>query len=87
MIKPRSVENFLKSVHLIFNPDKAKGANFAVQFHFKGDENIDAVIRVADGKLQVERGVGEGTDLTVRADSAAWLKFVKWRYPLPGGNI
>ena len=48
-----------------------------LRFDFTGDDPGRATVRIRDGKLEVERGLVGAADLTVTADGATWVGFVR----------
>lgn len=71
-----SVQEFLRTLPLGFQPRRAAGIRVRYHFSFVGDEKIDATIAIDDGKLAIA-GQHEGNaDLHVTADARTWLGFV-----------
>lgn len=75
-LRPRTIRQFLEGLPLVFQRNKAKGLNATYHFTFMGEEQHQATIRIADGKLTVEAGHRGQADLRVTADSETWLGFL-----------
>lgn len=75
-LRPRSIQQFLYGVPLVFQRNKAKGLNATYHFSFTGAENRLATIRIADKQVTVEEGHIGKADLRVTADTDTWLGFL-----------
>ena len=75
-LRPRSVDQFLTGVPLVFQRHKSEGLNAIYHFTFTGDEHRETTITIRDRTVSVQEGhVGEA-DLRVYADAASWLGFL-----------
>lgn len=75
-IRPTNITNFLMGVNLAFNPEKAKGVNMTLHFIFTGKEEVRATVVIRDERVSISQGIEGKADLTVCADSEAWIKFL-----------
>ncbi|OGO47988.1 MAG: hypothetical protein A2W34_01775 [Chloroflexi bacterium RBG_16_64_32] len=57
-----------------FQPDKAAGVNATIQFKFTGAEEGNYIVKVGDGKCEVNEGETEGATVTINSPSDVWLK-------------
>jgi len=76
-LRPKNVAGFVNGLRLTFNPGRSKGLDATYHFDFTGDDPGRATVRIRDGKLEVERGLVGAADLTVTADGATWVGFVR----------
>jgi epoxyqueuosine reductase QueG len=76
-IRPRSIEQFLTGMPLIFNRHQAGRINAVFHFRFSGAVEREATVVIRDKKIIIKSGrVGEA-DLTVSADAETWIKFLR----------
>lgn len=76
-LRPTSIAGLLRSLPIAFNPGRAGDLAATFQFRFHGDETIEAAITIRDGNLVVADGLHERPDVTITADSRAWLGYVR----------
>lgn len=77
VLRPTSIEGFVRSMHLVFQPGKAKGLDATYHFRLTGDQPADCTVTIKEQKIEVRNGhVGE-RDLLVTADSKSWLRFLR----------
>ena len=75
-LRPRSIENFLSSLHRAFQPGQSDGLRLTYHFAFTGTEERKATVVIRDKTLQVNEGHVGTANLRVMADSQWWLGFV-----------
>ncbi len=75
-IRPRSVQNFLDNLGLLFQRGKAQDMDTTYHLTFYGSENAEATVVIKEGALQVKRGLEGKADLHLKADSDTWISFL-----------
>jgi hypothetical protein len=75
-IRPRSIDNFLFGLRLIFQCNAAVGLDATYHFTFVGEESRNATVVIHDKTLKVEDGPVGAASLRIRADSRTWLSFL-----------
>ena len=76
-LRAQSIPGFLLGTKLTFQRAKSAGLSATYHFVFTGKEPHEATLRIHDRTLTVTPGLAGRADLVVRADSAAWLQFVR----------
>ncbi len=76
-LHPKSIETFLKYMHVQFQPGQAKGLDATYHFTFTGAERREATARIRNQTLAVEEGHVGQPNLRIRADSTTWIGFLK----------
>jgi len=71
---PNSVKEVMDGMPGAFQADKAAGVNATIQFKFSGAEEGNYIVKVADGKCEVNEGETEGATVTINSPSDVWLK-------------
>ena len=71
---PNSVKEVMDGMPTAFQPDKAAGVTATIQFKFSGAEEGNYIVKVADGKCEVNEGETEGATVTINSPSDVWLK-------------
>lgn len=69
-----NIKAFKGGVKMAFNPEKAKGLNRNYQFVFTGAEVDSFIVKIENGKLKIENGIDDNSDISIKADSGLWLK-------------
>ena len=82
-LRPVSVEGFLGSLRPLFQRDRSRDLDAVFHFVFTGVEEVLATATIRDRTLEVERGLHGRPNLTVTADSATWVRFLRKRASLP----
>ncbi len=82
-LRPTSVAGFIRSMPLVFNRHKSAGLDLTYHFDFTGAENVQATVIIKDKKLTVLEGLQGKSDFTLKADSSAWLSFLRKDKSLP----
>jgi Fe-S-cluster-containing hydrogenase component 2 len=75
-LRPRSIQNFLFSLPLVFQPGGSEGLHITYHFAFTGTEERNTTVVIRDKTVQVSEGHVGTADLRVTADSHWWLGFV-----------
>ncbi len=78
-----TIEGFLFGMRLAFQRGKAGDLKATYHFAFTGAEQAKATVTIANGALDVTDGHRGAPDLTITADSKAWLKFLAKEISLP----
>ena len=71
---PPTVESLMSRMPSAFIPEKARGVDTIMQFHFTGAEPGNWYVVIKDGKLEVHKGVHPSPKLTLSADSGDYIK-------------
>jgi putative sterol carrier protein len=69
MVDEITIEELMNRMPKAFLPDKAVDVEAVIQYHLTGEEAGDWVVKIGDGKCEVERGTTENATMTLRADS------------------
>lgn len=75
-LRPRSIDQLLVGIPLVFQPGKAAGLNAAYHFSFTGDEERKVTVVIRERKIDVREGHHGQPDLQVAADTRTWLGFL-----------
>jgi len=76
-LRPVSASGFLEYLPHLFQPGASEGLDARYHFRFTGDETINATVAIANKRITVESGLAGEPDMLVRADSKAWVDFVR----------
>lgn len=76
-LRPQHIPGFLMGIKLSFQRARSVGLSATYHFVFTGKEPKEATVRIHERTLTVTPGLAGSPDLVVRADSAAWLQFVR----------
>jgi putative sterol carrier protein len=71
---PNTVKEVMDGMSEAFQPDKAAGVTATIQFKFTGAEEGNYVVKVADGKCEVNEGETDSSTVTINSPSDVWLK-------------
>lgn len=69
MVDEITIEELMNRMPKAFLPDKAVDVEAVIQYHLTGEEAGDWVVKIGNGKCEVERGTTENATMTLRADS------------------
>ena len=86
-LRAKSVENFLESLPIIFQRGQAEGLNATYHFTFKGAETREATVIIREKTIEVKDGHLGAANLSVRADSDTWVKFLAKEKNILGAMI
>jgi len=75
-LRANSVSGFLNALPLLFQPGRAKKVALRYHFNYTGDDHLQVTVIIDHGKLAVLPGLQGEADLTLTADSRAWLEFL-----------
>ncbi len=75
-LRPRTIDQLLGGMPLVFQRNKSKGVNATYHFTFTGDEERQATVAIHDQTLTVKDGHVGVADLHVTADTKTWLGFL-----------
>jgi putative sterol carrier protein len=73
MSEELTIETVMRRMPKAFQPEKAQDVEAVVQYHLSGDQGGDWIIRIGDGKCEVEQGVAEEPKLTLISDAQDYL--------------
>jgi len=73
---PRTMDQFVDGLPLVFQPGRAKGLDALYHFTFTGAEAMKLSIEIREQKLTISHGHHGRPNLRVRADSRTWLAFL-----------
>jgi len=76
-LRPNSINSFLSSANLAFQPGVAKDMEATFHFRFSGASDREATFRIEKGSLFISDGLVGEADLTVSVDADTWLGIVK----------
>jgi Fe-S-cluster-containing hydrogenase component 2 len=76
-LRPGSIRGFLGSLPRVFQRHQSEGLAATYHFTFTGREPAEATVVIRDKTIRVEPGHVGSPDLSVTADSQAWLGFVR----------
>ncbi len=82
-----TISGFLRGMPIIFQPGKAANLNKRYHFIFYGQESAEATVIIKDGRVKVLPGRQGDADLSIKADSRTWIKFLNNRNHLVAALI
>ena len=86
-LRPRTIDQLLVGMPLVFQPKKSAGLDATYHFTFTGKEQRKATVVIRDEKIRVDEGhVGDPT-LRVTADTETWLGFLAHERSLVGALL
>ena len=86
-LRPKSAQNFLDSLPVVFQRNQSDGMNVTYHFTFGGEESLKATVVIKNKTLDVLDGHVDTPDLHVRADTRTWLDFLAKEKSLPAALI
>jgi ferredoxin len=75
-LRPKSAQNFLDSLSVVFQRDQAEGMDVTYHFTFTGDETCEATVIIRNKTVEVKEGHVDTPNLHVTADTCTWLDFL-----------
>ncbi len=75
-LRPRSIQNFLTGLPLVFQREQSAGLDATYHFTFTGEQERRATVVIRDKTVQVSEGHVGTAGLRVTADSQWWLGFL-----------
>jgi alkyl sulfatase BDS1-like metallo-beta-lactamase superfamily hydrolase len=82
-LRPKSAQNFLDSLSVIFQRGRSEGMDVTYHFTFTGEENKEATVIIRNKTVEVKEGHVDTADLHVTADTRTWLDFLAKEKSLP----
>ncbi|MEH6404218.1 MAG: 4Fe-4S binding protein [Sneathiella sp.] len=82
-LRPTSIEGFIRSMPLVFNRHKSAGLDLTYHMDFSGAETIKATVIIKDKTLTILEGLHGHANFTLKADSKAWLSYLRKDRSLP----
>lgn len=77
VLRPRNLKGFLETMRHGFQPGRSKGLKARYHFVFKGSEQAERTVVIADQKITIEAGLEGPCDLRIVADGASWVRFLR----------
>ncbi|MDT7944396.1 MAG: SCP2 sterol-binding domain-containing protein [Dehalococcoidia bacterium] len=74
---PSSIRELMELMPRAFRPERAQGVKAVVQFNFTGPEPGSWVLKVEEGKCEVQEGKADNPNVTINSPSDVWLKIVR----------
>ncbi|MBI1886371.1 MAG: SCP2 sterol-binding domain-containing protein [Chloroflexi bacterium] len=74
---PESIKEAMERTPQAFQPERAQGVNATIQYNFTGAEPGSWVVKVADGKCEVNEGTADSPTVTINSPSDVWLKILR----------
>ena len=75
-LHPRSIDQFLTGLPLVFQRERSKGLDATYHFTFTGEEERKATVVIRNKTLRIEEGHRGQADLSLIADGETWLGFL-----------
>ena len=75
-VRPVSAAGFLDSLALVFQRKRSRGIDAVYQFSFSGDESVLGTVVIKDMAVQIMPGHVGQADISIKADTRTWLKFL-----------
>ncbi len=75
-LRAKSIDSFLRNMHLQFQPGQARGLDATYHFSFTGSEHRRATVRISNQQLEVIDGHHGSANLKITAESNTWLGFL-----------
>ncbi len=82
-LRPTNVDNFLSSLPALFQRGRAGQLDAVFHFIFTGASRRRATVVVANNSLRVMDGLVGSPRITVTADAATWIRFLRKEASLP----
>jgi epoxyqueuosine reductase QueG len=82
-LRPTNVDNFLGSLRALFQRGQAGRLDAVFHFVFSGESQRRATVVIANRSLRVMDGLVGAPHLTVTADAATWIRFLRKETSLP----
>ena len=71
-----TIEELMNRMPKAFLPDKAGDVEAVIQYHLTGEEAGDWVVKIGDGKCEVEKGTTDNATMTLKADSQDYKNII-----------
>lgn len=71
-----TIEEMMNRMPKAFLPEKAGDVKAVIQYHLTGAEAGDWIVRIGDGKCEVDKGETDGATMTLRADSQDYKNII-----------
>ena len=81
--RPTSIRSFLSAITWTFQRGQSKGLNATYHFSFRGSEQVEATVVISNERIDVRPGLHGKEDVRIRADSTAWVAFLRRERSLP----
>ena len=78
-LRSETIEQFLFGLQLVFQRKASKDFRATYHFLFTGEQAAEATVVIDDGTLDVQRGLVDQADVTVRVDGQLWLDLLAGR--------
>lgn len=87
VLRPSDVDGFVRGMPLVFQRGRVTDANTRLHFVFRGASERQITVEILAGQLRVMEGLQGKADLTIRADAASWVRFIRGDLSLPGALL
>jgi ferredoxin len=81
-MRPGTIGGFLRALPWMFQRNASTGLDAVYHFAFTGREPVQATVTIRDRTIDVQPGHHGVPQVTVTADSEAWIRFVRRERPL-----
>jgi hypothetical protein len=75
-LRPKSAQNFLQALPLVFQREQAEGLDTTYHFTFNGEEKCEGTVIIRNKMVEVKEGHTDTADLKITADTRTWLDFL-----------
>ena len=77
VLRPMSIEGFVRSIHLVFQPGKSESLDAVYHFQFTGESSMACTVKIKDKTIEVKDGLMGDCNLRIAADAKSWLRFLR----------
>lgn len=77
VLRPTSIEGFVRSMHVAFQPGRSKGVNAVYHFRFTGPAPVACTVTIREQRIEVREGLLGECNLRVTARAGAWMRFLR----------
>jgi putative sterol carrier protein len=74
-----TIDDYMRLVRQSFLPERTRGRNAVLQYHFTGRVVDSCFARIEDGALLVAQGTHPHPTATVRVDFDLWLRILRYQ--------
>jgi ferredoxin len=82
-LRPTNVDNFLGSLRALFQRGQAGKLDAVFHFVFTGESRRRATVVIANKSLRIMDGLVGAPSMTITADAATWIRFLRKEASLP----
>ena len=74
-----TIDDYMRLARQSFLPERARGRNAVLQYHFTGRVTESCYVQLEDGALLVAQGTHPHPTATVRVDFDLWLRILSYQ--------